>query len=100
MTEAFALQAPQRPMQLRCCFRMTCGPKSRSARVDSARGEALGQVEDDGDGEDVILARERDERLARLGLHVRRVDDRQLGRAASRLAATKCSVSNASSVDV
>src|SRR5436309_2926013 len=37
--------------------------------------ESFRKVEHDGDGQDVILTRQRDERLARLRLHVGRVND-------------------------
>jgi hypothetical protein len=41
--------------------------------------DALGQIQDDRDGEHVVLPRECHERLARLGQDVRRIDDSQLG---------------------
>ncbi len=39
---------------------------------------ALGEIEDDGDRQDVVLPGQRNERLAGLHLHVRRVHDREL----------------------
>ena len=67
-------------------------------RAVALLADALGQVEHDRDRQHVVLARQRDERLARLGLHVRRVDDGQQSRARGACAAMKCSTSKASSV--
>ena len=39
--------------------------------------ETLGQVEDDRDRQEMVLAREANERSARFRLHVRRIDDGQ-----------------------
>ena len=78
--EAFAPQAAKRPMQLAPLVandvrtEVTIGSGSVPLVAD-----ALGQIQDDRDGEHVILARQRNERLARLGLDVRRIDDSQLG---------------------
>ena len=58
------------------CWRTTCGPKSRSGRVAVALlADRLGQVEHDRDRQARDTPRELDERLARLALHVGRVDD-------------------------
>ena len=58
----------------------------------------LGKIENNHDWNHMVLAREIDERLARLRLNVRRIDDSQLRPAASRFAAMKCRTSNASFV--
>ncbi len=47
------------------------------ARRVALGADGLGHVEDDGHGKDVVRLGERDERPARLGLHVGRVDHRQ-----------------------
>ncbi len=61
-----------------CCWRTTCGPKSRSSREPIAFvTELLGHVQHDGDRQTVVLPSQFDERLARFRLHVRGVDDRQ-----------------------
>ena len=55
------------------------GPKVPLRPVTIALlAQPLGQVENDRDGQDVILSGERDEGLPRLDLHVGRVHDREL----------------------
>ncbi len=99
VAEAFASEAAQRAPQLALLVRTTCGPKSRSGpRPVALVADSLRQIEDDRDRQHVVLARERDQRLARLRLDVGRVDDRQLRAGAAACAAMKCSTSKASSV--
>ena len=78
--EAFASEAPQRAMQLAPLVaddvRTEVAVGSRSIAVVA---HALGQIENDGDGQHVVLAGERHQRLARLRLDVRGIDHRQLG---------------------
>ena len=62
----------------RVWLRTTCGPKSRSGAAALRSWQtALGQVEHDRDRQHVVLAGQRDQRLAGLGLHVGGVDDGQ-----------------------
>ena len=98
MTEAFALQSAQRAPQLLRLIAHDVRPEVAVRRVAVPLvAELLRQVEHDRDRQDVILARQLDQRLARLRLHVGGVDHRQLARA-SRFAAMKCSTSKASLV--
>ena len=76
VTKAFTFQIAKRPAQLLALL-----PDHVLAEVPirtlpiSILANPVGQVENEGDGKYVKLACERDERLARFGLHVRRVDD-------------------------
>ena len=76
---------------------MTCGPNSVGPRLVAVVAERLRQVEDDGDRQAVVLPRQCNQRLARFGLHVGRIDDGQLARGEP-LGAMKCSTSKASLV--
>ena len=56
--------------------RMTCEPKLRSGRWRLRSWQSFsGQIQDDGDGQDIMLVRQSDERLARFGLNIGGVDD-------------------------
>ena len=91
-------QAAQRPRAAAPSgWRTTCGPKSRSGRPRLRSWQSsLRQVEDDRDRQAVVLAGQRDERLAGLRLDVGGVDHRQPARAPAACAAMKCSTSKAS----
>ena len=79
MPEPFLLKIPQRALHL-------AGLLTDHVRAEgsfrpiaiSILAQALGQVEDDRDRQDVVLPGERDERLARLSLHVGRIHHREL----------------------
>jgi hypothetical protein len=76
--EPFAAEAAQRSMQLAALL-------ADHVRAEAAIGAAavalvtdpLGQIEHEGDRQDVVLAGQRDQRLASLRLHVGGVDDGQ-----------------------
>ncbi len=78
--EAFAPQPAKRPTQLAPLVANDVGTEVTigSGSIPLV-ADALGQIQDDRDGEHVVLPRKRNERLARLGLDVRRIDDSQLG---------------------
>jgi hypothetical protein len=90
VTEALALEALRRDgagwrtaggrRGRRCCGRVA-GAVALEADLESA------DVEDDGDGEGVVLAGEGDERRAAVGLDVGGVDDGEQARLARRLRA-------------
>ena len=79
MPEALASEPAQRTMQLAPLIaddvRTEVAVRPRSIAFVA---DALGQIQDDGHRQDVVFARKRDERLARLGLDVGRVDDGEL----------------------
>src|SRR3954468_24330004 len=79
MTKSFALQAAERAMQLLRLLTNDVRPKiAITAASISLVGELLGQVQNDGNGKAMKLPRERNQRLARLGLYVGRVHNCQL----------------------
>ena len=79
--EALVLEAAQRAPHLLRLLAHDVRPELPVGAAGVALvADALGQREHDRDRQAVELARERHQRLARLGLHVGRVDDRELAR--------------------
>ena len=77
--KAFASEASQRTMQLALLIADDVRTEIPvGARPIAVVAHPLGQVENDGDREHMVLAGERDERLASLWLDVRGIDNRQL----------------------
>src|SRR5262249_53867277 len=78
VAKAFAREAAERAPRLLDVVLDDPRPEGAvGPRAIALDADPLRQVEDDGDGNTVVLARESDERLARRGLDVGRVDDGQ-----------------------
>jgi hypothetical protein len=78
LPEALLAEVPHRPAQL-VLLTLDDGRAERAVLADlvALDADALRDVEHHGDGEDVVVARQIDQRLARGRLDVGRVDDRQ-----------------------
>ena len=77
-----SLRRPRRDRRSSACWRrITWSPKSRSGRLAfRAPADALRHVEHDRGRQHVVVARQRDQRAARVDLHVGRVHDGQPAR--------------------
>src|SRR5262249_16274513 len=80
VAKAFAREAAERAPQLLDVLLDDPRPEGAvGPRAIALDADPLRQVEDDGDGNTVVLARESDERLARRGLDVGRVEEGEGG---------------------
>src|SRR4051812_29941899 len=78
MAEPLALEAAQSALELPMLVADDVRAEiAVGAAAIAILAESLWQVEDNCDRQEVMGARELDERLTRLGLHIRRVDDSQ-----------------------
>src|SRR5262245_13652769 len=78
VTEAFAAETAQRTVELALLVANNVRPKIAVwPRAIPVVADSLGKIQNNGDGQHVVFARQRDQRLPRLGLNVGRVDDRQ-----------------------
>jgi hypothetical protein len=98
VTEALTAKTAKRAMELAPLIPHDVRPEVPiRPRRGCVRDRRVLEVQDDCYRQDVVLARQGHEGLARFGLDVRRIDTASFPRARRR-AATKCSAANASSV--